>query len=332
MLCLLSLTVLSTNKCAAQSLKDYDLTGNVKSIQVYHYTSLDGCDYCENLKDDSLYVEFNLKGNAVNAFEWYDSYTTSNINMKVTSYSYNDKGKIIEKIVIEDYSAYLKNTSKYFRDNQGYIIRVENYSKYGKQSYEYMAAQYGGVYGKYSKDVLESYREKLTDVEYRKNNDNGTAKEISYYNCDGSSKSLYKRNFYDESGNIIKSVNEPEGKYETYFREKYPDGTIYKCTTIYHNGNEETKCVFIYNKKGLLTNKSNYNANNKKISEIVWSYNEKGFVTNETLYNYDKNGNKEVLSKKTYTYKYDNYGNWIISKCVMDSYPADIIKRKITYY
>ena len=321
LLCFLSLVIFGTNEGVAQILlKDYDLIGKVKEMRQYHYIPLEDCDYCEDLKNDSILATFDLNGKATKRIEWNTgtySKGIKNANKAILTYKYDDgKISIIETNVDND-GFYKK---QYIRDNRGYIVREETYlQRTDKWWHEYWWGTYRVIYGgdeqkllnakdyvegQIKKEIEKSKKEDdgLVEVVYRKNNDNGTGKELSTYKCYGidKTKTLCKRVFCDDNGWYIKTTtyNGDETSEITYSREFYTSGKVAKSTVIYSNGNKE---ITTYNEKGLCTSLTKYYKNEK-------------------------------VGTVTYSYNYDNFGNWITKKTNENGRLINIYKRKITYY
>ena len=277
----------SVNNGNAQDISKYCLVGNVKSIREYHYKPLDDCDYCEDLQSDSSFVQFSLNGNIIKEI-YYNYYAYNEFNKEVTTYKFNEKGKIVEKKKIGIFERYVE-TTKYIRDNQGYIIRKELYKKY-------LEDEYKDIYGE--GDVLQS-------VEYRNNNTDGTAKEISYYNCSNNGKTLHHKDCYGENGYLLKTIYyyDKTPSEDTYSYDFYATGTIKQVTEVSFDRKE------------------------------VSTYNEKGLIT--TYVRHPKDNNRRVRTD-TYEYTYDSKGNWITmkytEKIIGLKTEIDIYKRKITYY
>lgn len=284
LLCFLSLTIWSTNDCVAQNLKSYGLEGKVKSVREYHYKPLEDCDYCEDIQRDSTILEFNLSGNIIKLTEWNNSHFVEGLHKDVTTYKYNGNGKIVEKR--KESHNDIVTITKYIRDAQGYIIRVEEYDRYF---------------------AFKKMNEILNRIEYRKNNSNGTVSEKSRYFCSFTGKELVSRSFFDEKGYLTKTINysnNNETSEETYSREFYSTGIVAKEKEFFSD-------------KGV---------------KNITTWDEKGSITSDTRYIIDAKGNHKFWWKKTYSFAYDSYGNWITMKITTNGEYIDIYKRIITYY
>lgn len=294
LLCLLMLTFWAVNNSAAQSLSTYDLTGKVKKMREYHYIPLDGCDYCENLQSDSTIVDFNENGMAIKKMRFFDSPFNREVVKYVYNYKYDGRGKIAEESSVIESHLFV---DRCFRDNQGYIIRIEGYSRYTDDYYKEHEEVIRMVNVGLGKETTGN-KLKLICVKYRQNWEDGVAKEISTYDCDGANKTFRKREIYDKNGWLLKIIDNNSSE-DTYSYEFHANGNLAKQIAVWSNG---LKIISIFNEKGLITS---YNSSN---SIRVWS-------------------------KNSYTYKYDSHGNWINCK-VIDSIinNTDIYKREITYY
>lgn len=159
---------------------------------------------------------------------------------------------------------------------------------------------------KYYINTKESSQE-LRSIEYRKNSEDGTIQETSNYKYYNSKKTLCWRDYYDETGFLTKTIyydlEGNEKSEETFSRERYPSGITSKRTALLSNG----------------------------LKEVVL-LNEKGLVTTCTKYREDGT----IYSTEKYTYKYDNFGNWIykkkVTKVLTFKETVDIIKCIISYY
>ncbi|MBO7478383.1 MAG: hypothetical protein J6U04_10675 [Salinivirgaceae bacterium] len=320
--CLFALMFFAVNNSNAQNLSAYNLVGKVKEMRQYHYVPLEDCDYCEDLKNDSTLISFDSEGKELKQIEWNTGTYRKGIDnfiKAVKKYKYDAAGKVSTiEINVDDDGFY---TQKYFRDTRGYIIRIETYLRRTDEWWHqywwriYVALSGGDeqnllrakdyTENEIKKEIEKSKKEDdgLVEIVYRKNNDNGTGKDISTYGCYGidKTKTIRERKFCDDNGWTLKSVSYYDGKETsniTYSREFYATGTLSKSTAIFSDGRKE---MTTYNEKGLCTLLTEYYENKK-------------------------------TGTTTYTYTYDNFGNWITMKITKNGKITDIYKRKISYY
>ncbi len=159
--------------------------------------------------------------------------------------------------------------------------------------------------------AFKKMNEELSSIKYRKNNSNGTASETSLYHCSYTGKKLLSRSFFDENGYLTKTIHysdNDETSEETYSREFYSTGIVAK-------------------EKEFFSDKEV-----KNIVRNITTWDEKGSITSDTRYIIDAKGNHKFWWKKTYSFTYDSYGNWITMKIITNDDYMDIYKRKITYY
>ncbi len=147
----------------------------------------------------------------------------------------------------------------------------------------------------------------IWSTEYLNRGEDGTLKESTVYDYFNSKRTLSRREFFDEKGFLTKRIDydlEGNKRFEdTFIRERYSTGITAKRTIVSSGGN---------------------------INKEVEIYNEKGLIT--SLTRYFKLGG---FSCTTYTYTYDNHGNWVTQKIEKprgEGKEIDIYKRKITYY
>lgn len=111
------------------------------------------------------------------------------------------------------------------------------------------------------------------------------------------------------------------------------EGSDINDTTIMqsHNfkGEAGGRGMAIYNEQGLLTNIESYNKEGDYAGGIGIKYNERGF-TSETIF-LDKD--KNVTGKNSFTYEYDDMGNWVKVICKdPDKGIALLSERVYTYF
>lgn len=256
--CLFASAFFAVNNSKAQDLSDYYLIGNVKRITEYHYLPLRDCDYCEDLRDSTI-VEFNINGNVVMEKRW--SYILKSELIYEYYYKYDWNGKLIEEKKNE--IGNIIETTKYIRDNQGYISHTEKY-----------------MGSRWEKDRLVS-----KEYRYRNFREDGSIKEVSIYS-DEINKTLKRRMYYNEKDLLEKYIVYENGKpsEDNYSYTYHPNGKVSKKNIILSDGRKE---IYTYDKYGLRTGYSIYDkSGNILLSE---SYD----------YKYDNRGNWVYLKVVT---------------------------------
>ena len=83
-----------------------------------------------------------------------------------------------------------------------------------------------------------------------------------------------------------------------------------------------------YDKNGRISEIEIYNSNNSLSRRSVITYDEKG--NEKEIKYYDGKGT--FLEERSYTYKFDNNGNWIERIESINQFPKSFLEREITYY
>jgi hypothetical protein len=101
-------------------------------------------------------------------------------------------------------------------------------------------------------------------------------------------------------------------------------------TWQYYNfkGEPGTKYLLLFNDKGLLTEQQAFRKDGTLLGGYTLAYNEMEFQIEATFYDKDKN----ITSRTTSTYEYDDRGNWIRLICKDDKGFAVIGERTYTYF
>jgi hypothetical protein len=134
---------------------------------------------------------------------------------------------------------------------------------------------------------------------------------------------------YDENGNVGKTEIRKKPGYDIHdedFEYKY-DGKNRLTEEIHHDGAKYNRIVYQYNDKDLIIRRVEYN--------------ERGGITYETDYTYDEldNLSTEISAYRgnttfnySYLYEYDEQGNWINKRSLLDDKTYMLQIRIITYY
>ena len=129
----------------------------------------------------------------------------------------------------------------------------------------------------------------------------------TYYNTDESIKN-YSSYKYDKRGNQLET------------KVYNPDKSV-KYT-------KKTK----YNKNGFVTHQITKSNEKNKSLETVYTYKKEPFPTEMLLIFEKKTHNKAKKINYTFSYQYDEKGNWIEKKCFSEGKLVYIVEREITYY
>ncbi|MFJ1492301.1 hypothetical protein [Capnocytophaga canis] len=191
-------------------------------------------------------------------------------------------------------------------------------------------------------------------------NELGNLRELSTYNADGGliEKRICK---YDtKKNNIETNVYNSDGVLKTKLTYKYDDkGNTIEINSYNSEGGLEIKYTYKYDEKGNTIEKNEYYPPNSERAKFTISTsialsqmsveddkeekvsNFDGSVEYRTTYKYDENGeiiekknyrSQSNLEKRTYTYEYDKYGNWVKRITYKNDKPKFIAEREIEYY
>lgn len=171
--------------------------------------------------------------------------------------------------------------------------------------------------------------------------------------------------YYDEDGHLVKMLEYDErGAFSIKHKYRYDkDGhraeeNIYKADDGFHMG----KKVFFYDRDGRREKELNFLNDSEKeyieksfkysvkghvievlrthvqekryesmrtwISKVKYTYNDKGHKTDKRIWRDDEH----VEHHYTFTYSYDQQGNWIVKKTMKVDVPVSIQERKISYH
>ncbi|NDJ00115.1 RHS repeat protein [Flavobacterium sp. LaA7.5] len=161
---------------------------------------------------------------------------------------------------------------------------------------------------------------------YKYNNKNQKVAESRY---DKDSNIIYTTEYeYNNDKLIVKKVTNGNGEIEYMEKMSYnPKGELEIKTTIDNFDNTQTIERFMYDDKGNKTALS-VEKNNELYMKVSYTYNEKGLL--EKLIMTDSTEN--AVDTRTYTYTYDDKGNWTEKIIIINGENKFIEKREITYY
>ena len=327
----------------------YKLEGNVKSVSEKSYQMLEsGVADTTNIAHEirsahNLDIEFNDEGMVISEKKWkrngkpfeeikYEGkdkvvQRTQYIDGKasiITKYAYNSynnnttvtrrkpDNKQIDKIV-KSYNADKLDEQKTFNnDNKGIDRVTYAYDKNGNLIGENLylgteAVQYKNVY------EYDDNGKKTSDIRYNKDS------EIVY-------KTLFE---YDGDKISVRETTNGDGEVEYIEKFTYDDkGNVTVKSTYEKYDDSETTDKFRYDEKG---NKISWviDKNGVEIMKAEYTYDDKSNLTLIQTYYGDKLSETE---ERSYTYEYDDKGNWIKKKVSINNKPEFIVERKITYF
>ena len=158
--------------------------------------------------------------------------------------------------------------------------------------------------------------------------DNGNTAEVNYYNIDGT-VSRKMVNKHDDKNNWLGYTNyNSDGKVTGQYTNIYSE-----------NGNLKEKNRF--NSDGSLLNRRTFEYDDNGNAIIEKAYKSDGSIMvykseydklNNVVEKYSINEKGEQTKQNSFSYVYDQYGNWITKKISSDGVLGSIWERKIEYY
>lgn len=213
-------------------------------------------------------------------------------------------------------------------DEHGYKAENNTYNKVGNLSqkviYKYddkgkrLSRDLYNAYGKLQMKFLYVYDNKGAKIAYNSYSPTGELND-SY---------LYKN---DDKGRMIEEVwikkDKSFGSKYTYEYDKM--GKVAKMCQYTASEKQVDNCTsYKYDKNGRISEIEIYNSNNSLSRRSVITYDEKG--NEKEIKYYDGKGT--FLEERSYTYKFDNNGNWIERIESINQFPKSLLEREITYY
>ncbi len=259
----------------------------------------------QNKKPKNDLEKMNLKGK-VKSLKEFGFKIDENLDgiIKIDStrfdtYSFNDKGSIIEVIMCINSNVFSKLIYKY--DNEGNKIE-KNVESHGDLFLKW-------IY-KYDKN-----RNKIIEYEYECN-----------------SNRLHRKIVYKYDDNQIKEsvCTKPNGRLDWKTTYKYDDRrNKIEMNDYYAKSKLIGKLTYIHDSEGNEIEINNYISDNQLIDKKILKYDEKKNIIEENWYDF-KSGN--LLDRITLKYNYDKQGNWIKKTLFRNDEPMEIIEREIEYY
>ncbi|AWH86703.1 hypothetical protein HYN59_17025 [Flavobacterium album] len=323
----------------------YKLEGNVKEVSEKSY-EIDAAGQKGGTKNEIASshdndLTFNEKGMLVSEKLWLNA-TTPFEEIK-----YNGRENMLSKVQYINGQIGIKTENS--RDKSGNITGIIRRNADNSQI-DRIAMTYEG--------------KKLMEKKTFNNQDNPNDRITYVYDSNGNLKgeNLYLGSEYVQ----VKNLYEYDGQNRKISESRYSkDKPLYTMTYGYDGKNvtkKETtdgKGVVLnsekssYDKKGNLVKR--YTIDNSDKSEVMdsYTYDSKGNVTSWTMtrnnapemrvvYKYDGhnnatavktvNGKGEIIDDRTYTYEYDDKGNWTKKTVTLNNKPFTVVERKITYF
>ena len=160
----------------------------------------------------------------------------------------------------------------------------------------------------------------------------GILREELYYNAKNELFSKLEYTF-DENGNLTKlSEYDPKGILEESHTSKFKDGLEQERYTYYYDENNilVTKYEYVYDKNRNLIEGLLYDNAKNLLGRWVYAYDEfQNLISEESI-----DAEEVLVEKRTYTYKYDEKGNWVerITYDGVENEPRVITKRQFEYF
>jgi YD repeat-containing protein len=322
----------------------YKLEGNVKSVSERSYDAASGQKGATKHDIASKHdtdLTFNEKGLLILEKQWING-TTLFEESKFTG-----RENLVSKIQYINGSPGIK--TEYSRDKAGNVTGIIRRNGDNTQL-DRIGMIYNGkkLAEKRSFGNQDHPNDKTTYTYDRKGNLKG---ESMYLNTEYIQvKNLYE---YDDQNRKIAETRYSKDKliYKTTFG--YDGQNLIKKETTGPTGAIEYREKRSYDKKGNLLEKYVIDSNDKSMTHEAYKYDAQGNMTEwistvnnipemQMSYKYDshnnitamktKNGKGETIDDRTYTYEYDNNGNWIKKTVSVNGDLFTIAERKIEYF
>ena len=173
-----------------------------------------------------------------------------------------------------------------------------------------------------------SYGELSTKTSYTYDSKGNQVEEILFEDGYSPSKELYK---YDDSGNMIeKKQYNPEGICWNKIRYKYDEtGNMVEENRLAPDDEHIEKKLYKYDDNGNVIEVKSFSSLNSSYNyKTLSTYDDKN---NLIEYGYIQDGNSAPF-KTTYSYEFDEMGNWIMSTEFKDDIPQNKTEREIEYF
>ena len=326
---LILLIALFTLGCSKGKKKENDLikeglVGDVKTVTQLSFDVNVKFGEAKKGKRTGYNIEtsFDEKGNMLSrSVFWEDGSLAGKKNCK-----HDKEGNLIEEVKYGS-NGKLENKLTYKYDEKGNIIEkvsfngdgvVENKKtfKYNEKGGKIEEAYYGGD-GTPGKKLTYKYDDKgniIEEVSFKGND------ELQY-------KTIYK---HDKEGNVIEEKHlGNEGKIVNRHSYKHDkEGNVIE-EMYYHRERLYNKIIFAYDEKGNLIEKVTYGGDEKLEKRTTHKYDEKGSL----LLTQEFNGTGKIITECTYTYEYDEKGNWVKKSAVVPfKVGSGVWERKIVYF
>ena len=217
----------------------------------------------------------------------------------------NEQGYVVQQIMFADRNVFNLKTEVTYDDNN----RETNLKVYDET--DTLLREYTLTYDDKEKKMQKTVYFPKTGKEYlvlsSDTNKRSYPTYATYYNIDESIKN-YSSYKYDKRDNQLET------------KVYNPDKSV-KYT-------KKTK----YNKNGFVTHQITKSNEKNKSLETVYTYKKEPFPTEMLLIFEKKTHNKAKKINYTFSYQYDEKGNWIEKKCFLEDKLVYIVERELTYY
>jgi len=205
------------------------------------------------------------------------------------------KGSRAKDVFLEDYDAYLAF------NKEGNIVTGKYYESDGN-----LAEKVSSKYDTQGKKIKE------TEINFETKQ-----KWIYLFTYDSQGKKVEMKTCRPNGALLNRSVY-------TY----NPEGYLVEEQNFDTEGVFLDKWIFIQDEKGNYTEKTRFDKNGEMAYKAVYTYDEKGIMNHWISYN----ANGMVLADIRYSYRFDDYGNWIQKIQYKVDKPCYLTERKIEYF
>ena len=213
-------------------------------------------------------------------------------------------------------------------DEKGYKAENNTYNKVGQLSQK-VIYKYDDKGKRLSRDLYNSYGKLQMKFLYVYDN-KGSKTAYNSYSPTGelNDSYLYKN---DDKGRMLEEIwikkDKSFGSKYTYEYDKL--GKLSRMCQYTISENQVDNCTsYKYDNNGRIAEIEIYSGNNALSRRSVITYDDKG--NEKEIKYYDGKG--IFLEERSYTYKFDNNGNWV--ECIesINQFPKSFLEREITYY
>ena len=168
-----------------------------------------------------------------------------------------------------------------------------------------------------------------TEVTY---DDNNRETNLKVYDETDTLLREYTLTYDDKEKKMQKTVYFPKTGKEYLMLSSDTNKRSYPTYATYYNKSVKYTKKTKYKKNGFVTHQITKSNEKNKSLETVYTYKKEPFPTEMLLIFEKKTHNKAKKINYTFSYQYDEKGNWIEKKCFSEGKLVYIVEREITYY